>query len=110
MFRAMRYWKRLLAVGFSALGLATALFAIFVLYGSKIVAAFLLGKIILEPFTSEPVAYRMLPLLIGVIVFVLMHSLPIIGWVIGIAATALGLGAVVVMYVDQRRTARLEAV
>jgi len=31
MFRVMRYWKRLLAVGFSALGLATALFAIFVL-------------------------------------------------------------------------------
>jgi hypothetical protein len=96
---AFAFW----AVGFSSLVLALAVFVLFVNYGTKIIVAYLLGKLILRLFTLEAADYRMAPLLLGLLVFVLLHSIPLLGWVIGVIFTALGLGAVVVKFIADRK-------
>jgi len=101
---AFAFW----AVGFSTLALAATLLILFVLYGTKVIVAYLIGKLALKPFMPKVEQYRMLPLLLGLIVYVLLHSIPLFGWTVAIIVTAVGLGATVVMYVDQRRTAKLQ--
>jgi ABC-type tungstate transport system substrate-binding protein len=51
---------------------------------------------------------KMFPLLIGLLLYVLLHSVPFLGWVIGVVFTALGIGSTVVAYIDYRRRAPME--
>lgn len=97
---AFAFW----AVGYSSLVLTLTVFVLFVNYGTKIIVAYLVGKLILRRFTRKVEDYRMIPLLLGLLVFVLLHSIPLLGWVVGVTFTALGLGAVVVKYLDERKS------
>lgn len=83
-----------LAVGYLSLGLAFTIFLIFVMYISKAIAAYLVGKLILDRLAPQSMRYRVLPLLLGTFIYILVIALPILGWVIGIIATLLGMGAV----------------
>jgi hypothetical protein len=95
---AFGFW----AVSYSTLLLATVLFTLLVWYGSKILVAYLAGKWILERLAPQ-VANRRIPvLLLGLVLYVLLASLPTIGWVVSILATALGLGAMWTWYLDRR--------
>ncbi len=91
-----------LAVGYLSLGLAFTIFLIFVMYISKAIVAYLIGKLILNRLAPQSMRYRALPLLLGTFIYVLVIAFPILGWVFGIIATLLGTGAVW-MTVRERR-------
>lgn len=79
---------------FSSLVFITFLFSLFVFYVSKIIAAYLLGSLIFSRFSSNPDNYKVLVLTLGLLIFVLLASIPYFGWAVGIIGMLLGLGAV----------------
>jgi hypothetical protein len=89
-------------IGYSALILALALLAVIVLYGSKVIVADLVGTLILKRLAPGTMKYRILPLLLGLVLYVVLRSIPILGWVIEAIVTILGLGAIWVAYRHRR--------
>lgn len=95
--------KSILAVGFSTVGLILAVFSLLVSYASKLVIAFLAGKFVfslLFPDRDQQIAW---PLVIGIFIYVLFRSIPVIGLGIGILVTIFGLGALWLMLQESRR-------
>lgn len=91
----------LFGIGLSAWGLSLAAFSLIVSYISKLVVAFFIGKWLLERLF--PKAKRNIwPLLVGVLLYVLICSIPWLGWVIGVIATLMGLGAIWLAFRDRR--------
>jgi len=90
------------AVGFSALALAFSLFVVAVAFGSKIIVAYLIGRLILERFGSQPNMRKPWPLLLGLIIFVLLCGIPYLGWAISLIVTFLGLGAIWLTYMESK--------
>ncbi len=80
-------------VGFSGLGLAFWLSLLFVSYGTKVIVAFLIGTLILKRLAPNSLNYKILPLLLGLLIYVLLAWLPYVGWVIAVLVNAAGLGA-----------------
>lgn len=80
-------------VGFSSLGLAFWLSLLFVSYGTKVIVAFLVGTLILRRLAPNSLNYNILPLLLGLLIYVLLAWVPYFGWVIAILVNAAGLGA-----------------
>jgi cytoskeletal protein CcmA (bactofilin family) len=81
-------------VGFTSLGLAFWLSLLFVSYGTKVIVAFLVGTIILRRLAPNTLQYKILPLLLGILIYVLLAWIPYFGWVIALLVNAIGLGAV----------------
>ena len=81
-------------VGYSALGLAFFAFLFAAIYGSKIIVAYLVGSAILGRWTPRVARYKILPLLLGLVIYILLRAIPILGWVIGFVVTFAGLGAI----------------
>lgn len=73
-----------------------------VFYLTKTVSAYALGFLPLKPLLQKETWYKILPLLLGLIAYVLLAGLPYIGWVIGILAIAFGLGATWLVYRHER--------
>ncbi len=94
-----------LGVGFSALGFVFAIFMLLVSYGAKLVVAYLTGRLILAQFKYAE--HRIWTLAVGVLVLVLATSIPILGWLIGLIATLVGLGAMWLIWREQRPTRML---
>lgn len=87
-------------VGFSGLGLAFWLSLLFVSYGTKVIVIFLVGTLILRRLAPKSLKYKILPLLLGLVIFVLLAWLPYFGWVVAVVVNALGLGAAWLAYRD----------
>ena len=86
------------AVGFSSLALVFSLSALFVAYGAKVIVAYLVGLLILERVFPRAAEQRWWPLLLGLALYVLLASIPGLGWVIAVLVTAIGLGAAWLLY------------
>jgi len=97
-----------MAIGIFSLGLAATIFALFVLYFSKAIVAYFIGNLILTRLAPKTTRYKALSLLLGLLIYVLLAAVPILGWVIGLGFTALGLGAAWLYYRNTRKKA-LEA-
>ena len=95
-------------VGFSSLGLAMTLFVLLVNYGSKLVIAFWGGKWILGKLAPQAAASKVWPLLLGVLIYVLLRAIPILGWVIGLVVTLIGMGAMWLVFQDWRKPVAIE--
>jgi len=80
--------------GLSGLGLAFATFLMCTIYLSKAIVAFLAGFLILSKLWPGVLKYKVLPLLLGLILYVLIAAIPYIGWITGFLVTLLGLGAI----------------
>ncbi len=68
-------------------------FLITVVYISKIVVSFLVGRLLLERLQPAWAAGRVWPLVVGVVLFVIVTMIPILGWVISLICVFLGLGS-----------------
>jgi hypothetical protein len=79
--------------GLNSLGLAFTAFLVCTTYISKTIVAYLAGTLILNLIWPKAVKYKALPLLLGLILYVLIAQIPFIGWVTGFVFTLLGLGA-----------------
>jgi len=87
---------------YSSLVFITFLFSLFVFYVSKTIAAYLLGLLIISRFSSEPDKHKVLVLALGLLIFILLVSIPYFGWAVGIIAMVLGLGAVLIIFFHHR--------
>jgi hypothetical protein len=82
------------AFGLITIGLALSLFWLSIAYISKIVVAFLLGSLIFKRFIPSLAQSRVWPLVVGVILYALLASIPYLGWLIAVVSTLIGLGAI----------------
>jgi hypothetical protein len=81
------------SLGALAVGLAAVIYWFSIFFFSKVIIAFLLGRTIFAKSTSKYAQGRVVPLLVGVILFALIVSIPYLGWVVSVIATMFGLGA-----------------
>lgn len=88
-------------VGFSSLGLVFWLSLLFVSYGTKVIVAFMVGFYILRRLSPQGNRYKILPLLLGLAIYVLLASIPYFGWVIAVLVNAIGLGAAWLAFRDK---------
>jgi hypothetical protein len=72
--------------------LAFSVFALAVFYGSKVIVAYLVSERILKRFYPPASRYRFVILLLGVVLFVLLRSIPYLGWAVEVVVVVLGLG------------------
>lgn len=91
----------ILTVGFSSLGLIMAGFGLLVSYGSKLVVSYLVGILLIRWLAPEYEDQPIWPMLVGVFLYTALRSIPFgFGWVIGICATLVGIGAMWLAYRD----------
>lgn len=101
--------RTIFGVGFSSLGLAMAIFVLLVSYGSKLVIAFWGGQWLLSKISPQAAGTKTWPLVLGVVLYVLLRAIPVLGWVIGVVVTLIGMGAMWLVFQDWRRPALVEA-
>ena len=76
----------------------------FAFYASKLVVSYLVGTLILERLAPKA-SHRFWPLLLGIVLYTLVRSIPILGLVVGLVVTFLGLGAAWLAYARGRARA-----
>ncbi len=81
------------AVTFSGLGLAFSLFVVSLVWLSKAIVAMLVGVLILERIYPRALEYRASALVLGLLIYLVLCPIPVLGWVIALIVTLLGLGA-----------------
>lgn len=96
-------------VGFSGLAIVFAVFSLMVQYGSKAVIAFLGGRWILEKLAPQYVENKALPLVLGVVLYVILRAVPFFGWLLSVFVTLLGLGAMWLLFREWRTLAVAQA-
>lgn len=94
--------RTVLGIGGSGLGLAMAVLTLLVAYGSKVVVAYLVGQTIVRWVASQYADRRGWALVVGVVIYVLARSIPILGWLIGALVTLAGFGAMWLVMQDWR--------
>lgn len=94
----------LLTVGGAAWLLAFTLFWFLVTYVSKVIIAIFVGQLVLERFSSAAAASRIWPLLLGAVIYILLRAIPFLGWIIGVVATVIGIGAMWLVYQSGRQS------
>jgi hypothetical protein len=85
------------AIVFTGIAGEFNLVLIFVLITSwvaKAVIGYLLGKLIFRPPTDQ-FKDNWLPMVVGVLIVAVLRSIPVLGWLVGLAAALFGLGALV---------------
>lgn len=86
-----------------ALGLAFLLSGSFF---SKLIISQWLGRLILAGFKSPAAEHRFWPWLLGLVIYVLLWSIPFVGWMINFVAVLFGLGAFILWLAGLRQGAQ----
>jgi len=81
------------AVAFSSLGLIFSLFLVSLVWLSKAIVAALAGILILERVYPRALEYRASAMTLGLLIYLLLCLIPVVGWVIALVVSVLGLGA-----------------
>lgn len=95
--------KTVLGIGFSTLALALAIFSLVVTYVSKILVSLWIGEWIFARFAPQSSQKVLVVLLVGILIYVFVRSIPILGWVAGLLATFVGVGAIYLVLRDRLR-------
>jgi hypothetical protein len=80
--------------GTSALVLLVTLLGLIISYGTKLIVAYLIGRLILERLAPQITEQAIWPLMLGIVLYVVIASIPCLGDVIGFLVTLIGLGAI----------------
>lgn len=81
-------------IGILAIFALAVLFALAVAFGSKIVVAWLGGKLLLGKLNPALADHKFAPLILGVFILAVLMALPYIGWFFSLLAALVGLGAI----------------
>jgi len=81
-------------LGVLSIGLVAAIFWLAIAYGSKIVVSFLVGRVLLQKVFPKIADTNLWPLLLGIVLYALITSIPYLGWVIATIITFIGLGSI----------------
>jgi hypothetical protein len=95
------------ALSLSILGLSATTFFLFVTYGSKVIVAYMLSRLLVSFISEKALKYRYLLMFLGLLIYVLLQSLPYVGGIINFIVIIVGLGAVWLVYRDRRHAALL---
>ncbi|MBN1979814.1 MAG: polymer-forming cytoskeletal protein [Anaerolineae bacterium] len=90
--------------GASALVLAVTLFSLTVSYGTKLIVAYLIGRPIVKRLAPGSAERVFRPLLLGIVLYLLVRSIPCVGGIAWVITTLIGLGALWLLF-RQRRSA-----
>jgi len=85
---------RFVVLGGIVMSTAAFGFSITWAYVTKIAISLLLGQLIFGLFKSPAAVHRWWPMLLGVLIFVIITAIPVLGWLATLATVLLGLGAV----------------
>jgi cytoskeletal protein CcmA (bactofilin family) len=80
-------------LGLTGLGLGVSVFWLSIAYVSKLIIALLIGRLLLQRFAPSYAQSNLWPLLLGVVLYALVASIPYLGWVVATLVTFFGLGA-----------------
>jgi len=94
-----------LGVGFSGLTLALFLFWLLGAYGSKLVVSYLVGDWLFRRILPRYADRHVWVLGVGILFYMGARSIPVLGWLVGLAATLVGLGAGWLLYRETRQGA-----
>jgi len=97
--------------GILTMALLAFFFSIAVTYITKVVVSFLGGRLILARLKPDWAEGRTWPLVVGVVLFVIITAIPILGWLVKLVVVLLGLGALWLLGRDvyrQRRAVPVE--
>jgi hypothetical protein len=83
-----------IGLGLPATAISFGVLNVFVAFISKLVVAFLFGKLLLERFYKKGLAHNIWPLLLGLVVYLLIRAIPWLGWAFGSVVTLVGLGGI----------------
>jgi hypothetical protein len=67
-------------------------FGLVVTYFAKIIVGYWGGRLVLNSINPKWAANPIWPVLLGVLIFVILRAIPIVGWFIGLIITLFGLG------------------
>ena len=81
------------SLGLLAIGLAMVVYWLSIAFFSKVVVAYLVGRLIFNRLLPKYAQSRVGPLVTGVVLYALLASIPYLGWVIATITTFIGLGA-----------------
>ena len=90
------------AVGLFAVLLAAAFYVLLVLFCSKLVTGFFVGRWLLGMVSPRLAEIKVWPLLFGILIYLLLAAIPYLGWLVAVAATFIGLGAIWQSFHDTR--------
>ena len=85
---------RFVVLGGILMGTAGFGFSVTRAYVTRIVISLLLGQLIFRLFKSPAAEHRWWPMLVGVLIFVIVTAIPVLGWLATLVTVLLGLGAV----------------
>lgn len=87
-----------LGLGFSAVAGCVVIFGLVVSYLTKIVVSYLAGRWILNRFNPSLSEKPYWPVLVGLPILVILMAVPILGWLVDLAVTLFGLGALFLLW------------
>ena len=99
-----------MSLGLTAVSLLTATFSLVAVYVTKVVVAFLVGRLLLKRVQPSWAERWFWPLLLGVTLFVILRAIPVVGALVSFVVTLIGLGAIVLGLRDYWRQRRVPAV
>ncbi|MEJ2601397.1 MAG: polymer-forming cytoskeletal protein [Anaerolineales bacterium] len=80
-------------LGLTGLGLGVSVFWFSIAYVSKIIIAILVGRLLLQRLAPRYAQSNLWPMLLGIVLYALVASIPYLGWVVATVVTFFGLGA-----------------
>lgn len=80
------------ALTFAALVFLIAALYFLVAYGTKLIVSYLAGSWLFEKIAPRAKIAPFLGLVFGLLIYILLRSIPMLGWVLGVLVTAWGLG------------------
>ena len=96
-----------MTLGIAALALLATAFIFALSLLTKIVVAYLIGRFLLDRFAPQMAAgfgKNFLALVIGALIYEIVRAIPFgVGWLVGVIATLLGLGAIYFFIQEQRK-------
>ncbi len=87
----------ILGLGAASLGLLVTAFGIVVSFVTKAIVGFLAGRLLVDQFAPQMetgIRKDLVALVVGVLVYVVLRSIPLLGLLVGALATLAGLGAI----------------
>jgi cytoskeletal protein CcmA (bactofilin family) len=95
-------------IGFSSLGLASAVFLALAQFGSKLVVGMLLGDVLFRLIRKDYSSSMFWPLLLGILILTIVNAIPFLGILVSLFAILFGSGAIWIVFRDwwtQRKAA-----
>ncbi len=96
--------QSILFLGLASIAWLMVVFTILLVYGSKLVVAYWLGTLVMTNILRDSKYQKAVGLLVGILLVVLVSAIPFVGWLIKLAITLIGLGAM--WYVYRNKTGK----